>query len=709
MDDAPLVLCLVWTVVEHFTLATSVVALSGELSNVSHPDLKTSWLSNLLGRRTDLHDGQWRSFREGLPVLALAMLGIHLPISHALQAWSSPRRRCEWCIAFGALFVAVLHGDGCIFVFCLILANYALVHVVPRSWLRAASWAFNIFFLILNDVTHGYVSLRRTAAFRAVRAWLPPERSPWHHNFNIAMLRLLSHNLDVHAASCAAAVESTADGPSDTSSASAHVDLRTYLAYTLYSPLYLAGPTMRFDEFHVAVALPRGSPQRPQPRQLVSYAAYLLALLAALELFSHYVHVGLLNFYLSRGAFRLRDGWEAFAFLYASLNFLWLKFSTIWSFSRLWALLDGLNPPENQLRWISTSTTVSDFWRHWHASFNEWLRAYLYIPLGGNRHGLLRTVAHSAICFWFVALWHDLNAKMLLWGGLLPIFLLPELVAQRYVMPRMPHGTRLTSVLRSAGIACNLNMLMVANMLGFGLGTASRTLDWWGSPTSGLPRFFAFCTAHAFVLIRRSGDSADRGRGSWLTLPVLLRVLFVAALACCTHHSLTWTRQPTMYMHCKPHVHWIPTPSAVTGQGLPRLMWGVTVLLFYAHLCIRRPMFSKASAWRLAPEMASLAVVVAVTAKRSGAVHNTATIVALTAAILDFRREGKPAWKPMAAVGLVGACLMLLHELLCVPFALDLFAVCDWTLVLGVCVLRTQRQAVAARAHAAVGANMKTE
>ena len=51
---------------------------------------------------------------------------------------------------------------------------------------------------------------------------------------------------------------------------------------------------------------------------------------------------------------------------------------------------------------MSNNYTVRGFWRAWHCSFNRWLVRYIYIPLGGNRHGALRTALHAAVVFSFV-------------------------------------------------------------------------------------------------------------------------------------------------------------------------------------------------------------------------------------------------------------------------------------------------------------------
>lgn len=60
--------------------------------------------------------------------------------------------------------------------------------------------------------------------------------------------------------------------------------------------------------------------------------------------------------------------------------------------------------------------SISDFWRRWHISLTSWFRDYLYIPLGGNRKGKLRTALNSVITFFVSGLWHGANWTFALWG-----------------------------------------------------------------------------------------------------------------------------------------------------------------------------------------------------------------------------------------------------------------------------------------------------
>jgi D-alanyl-lipoteichoic acid acyltransferase DltB (MBOAT superfamily) len=65
-----------------------------------------------------------------------------------------------------------------------------------------------------------------------------------------------------------------------------------------------------------------------------------------------------------------------------------------------------------------TAVDLIDFWRRWHISLSTWLRDYLYIPLGGNRRGALRTYVNLLVTMVLGGLWHGASWTFVVWGGL---------------------------------------------------------------------------------------------------------------------------------------------------------------------------------------------------------------------------------------------------------------------------------------------------
>jgi alginate O-acetyltransferase complex protein AlgI len=75
----------------------------------------------------------------------------------------------------------------------------------------------------------------------------------------------------------------------------------------------------------------------------------------------------------------------------------------------------GFGFPENFRRPYS-AVSVTDFWRRWHITLSNWFRDYLYLPLGGNRKGAMRTYLNLWLVFLLTGLWHGANWTFVVWG-----------------------------------------------------------------------------------------------------------------------------------------------------------------------------------------------------------------------------------------------------------------------------------------------------
>lgn len=75
------------------------------------------------------------------------------------------------------------------------------------------------------------------------------------------------------------------------------------------------------------------------------------------------------------------------------------------------------------------SRNITDFWRRWHISLSDWLRDYVYIPLGGNRRGHRRTLINLMLTMLLGGLWHGAAWTFVVWGGLHGFFLVVHRLA----------------------------------------------------------------------------------------------------------------------------------------------------------------------------------------------------------------------------------------------------------------------------------------
>ena len=83
------------------------------------------------------------------------------------------------------------------------------------------------------------------------------------------------------------------------------------------------------------------------------------------------------------------------------------------------------------------SKSVGEFYRRWHATLGEWFKKYIYIPLGGNRKGNLRTFVNLLAVWLVTALWHGVTWNFMLWGMALFLFIALEKFVFKDKLSRM--------------------------------------------------------------------------------------------------------------------------------------------------------------------------------------------------------------------------------------------------------------------------------
>jgi alginate O-acetyltransferase complex protein AlgI len=85
-----------------------------------------------------------------------------------------------------------------------------------------------------------------------------------------------------------------------------------------------------------------------------------------------------------------------------------------------------------------TARSITEFWRRWHISLSQWLRDYLYIPLGGSRGSAIATYRNLWLVFLLCGLWHGANWTFVIWGAHHGLFLVIERAGLRHVLDRAP-------------------------------------------------------------------------------------------------------------------------------------------------------------------------------------------------------------------------------------------------------------------------------
>ncbi len=95
------------------------------------------------------------------------------------------------------------------------------------------------------------------------------------------------------------------------------------------------------------------------------------------------------------------------------------------------ALWFGFNLPIN-FNSPYAASGFSNFWTRWHISLSSWIKDYLYISLGGNRHGRVKTLLNLAITMFLAGLWHGAAWTYVIWGWLHGLFLIIDHLLKKY-------------------------------------------------------------------------------------------------------------------------------------------------------------------------------------------------------------------------------------------------------------------------------------
>ncbi|KAL3843599.1 hypothetical protein ACJIZ3_001002 [Penstemon smallii] len=443
--------------------------------------LRPGWVA---GRLNDVSDSQWRNVRENLPILSVVFAIFTLIASLFRKSCSLKAKGMAivWLL-ISIAYLSYLHGACIIFIIAIASANFLLVKIFGRTtYFSFVLWIFNLSFLVCNRIYEGY----RFSSFGEHWAYLDHFRGTfrWHICFNLVVLRMISFGYDYHwtdqhnhfdikkhfqrcdycssGKTCYLLLQ-------ERRVTNDKFSFPIYLCYLLYAPLYIAGPIISFNAF----ASQLDSPQKIySSREVAWYGFRWIFSLSLMELMSHLFYY---NAFAISGVWNQLSPMDVFIIGYGVLNFMWLKFFLIWRYFRFWSLINGIVAPENMPRCINNCHSLESFWKNWHASFNKWLVRYVYIPLGGSQKKMLNVW----VIFTFVAVWHDLEWKLLSWAWLTCIFFIPEMLVKSATKSIEVKGAFREFIFRELSAvagAVTITCLMVANLIGFVIGPSG--INW---------------------------------------------------------------------------------------------------------------------------------------------------------------------------------------------------------------------------------------
>ena len=362
-----------------------------------------------------------------------------------------------------------MHGTHCLTILLFTLFFYvSILFLLQFKMLRRASiWIIALVYLKIFDVAKSvpgglwYFGFKTLIRQNHLFEGFYPN---WEVLFNLTILKMISFAMDYFDYQEITTTKPYSDGDYPERrerqnccySSLEDFSFLNFCSYIFYFPLYIAGPIITFNDWNY---------QRKNKNQNLPYWKAIRSFLIpfiAFEIFNHLFYVRCMKEF---GSFDKFTFWQTVSYSYWSLKFLWLKFLVIWRYFRVLAMINGIEAPENMLRCMSNHMSTMGFWRSWHASFNNWMIKYVYLPLGGAKH----MCWNIFIIFGFAAAWHNFNLTMLCWGFLIPLFILPELLCNHLVTRYNCNKISWYWILQGIGFSINILFMIVANMIGYAL------------------------------------------------------------------------------------------------------------------------------------------------------------------------------------------------------------------------------------------------
>jgi alginate O-acetyltransferase complex protein AlgI len=235
-----------------------------------------------------------------------------------------------------------------------------------------------------------------------------------------------------------------------------------YGAYQSFFPHLIAGPIVRYSDLIGDFLAPRISAAHfADGVTRFSHGLFKKVIIA-----DNVAPIADAVFALPAGDVDFIGGWSG-ALAYALQ--IYFDFSGYSDMAIGLALMFGIRFTENFTRPYA-SRSITEFWRRWHITLSSWFRDYVYIPLGGNRHGGWRTAGNLLIVFAATGIWHGAAWNFLGWGLYHGMFLVGE---------RVTLGTRRMALDHPAWRYAYALPVIVAGWVLFRAGSIGQALAIW--------------------------------------------------------------------------------------------------------------------------------------------------------------------------------------------------------------------------------------
>lgn len=324
-----------------------------------------------------------------------------------------------------------------------------------------------------------------------------------------------------------------------------------YLFYLSFFPQLVAGPIVRAKDFIPQIK------RNPVVLTRAEFGRGIFLVLVGLfkkAIISDYISLNLVDRIFD--APLLYTGLENLIGVYGYSLQIYCDFSGYSDMAIGIALLLGFHFKEN-FNLPYKSATITEFWRRWHISLSGWLRDYLYISLGGNRKGKLRTYINLMITMLLGGLWHGASWSFVLWGAIHGV----SLCLHKFVMSIFPSfkstGSQMPLWRRLIGVFVTFNIVSFSWIF-FRADTFSSALDVISQITTSLDLsiLFHFISGYrvSMVLIF-VGFATHFIKSSWyvklsnrfITLPYYVYPIALAAMIWAIMQMRSGEVQPFIY------------------------------------------------------------------------------------------------------------------------------------------------------------------
>lgn len=181
-----------------------------------------------------------------------------------------------------------------------------------------------------------------------------------------------------------------------------------FLLYVSFFPQLTAGPISRFSHFKAQL----NEREMPACQSAIGLRRFIIGLAKQLLISGTIAKLVNTIFALDGSELNVPLAWVgAIAYMLQ----IYIDFSGYSDMAIGMGQMFGFTAPEN-FNYPYIATAITDFWRRWHISLSSWFKDYVYIPLGGNRKGKLRTALNKWTVFLLCGIWHGAAWNFVLWG-----------------------------------------------------------------------------------------------------------------------------------------------------------------------------------------------------------------------------------------------------------------------------------------------------